>query len=116
MLVYFHFLFFISNVWYKVPNPITFYEQVIAALSEKMSETHNLFKLNKILQVSEQNVKTSFDLKSLKTLYSKYKGAGNAIDKLSISGQNLVYFHFLFFISNVWYKVPNPITFYEVLT
>ena len=75
--------------------------QVIAALSEKMSETHNLFKLNKILQVSEQNVKTSFDLKSLKTLYSKYKGAGNAIDKLSISGQNLIE------SDGIWYFIPD---------
>lgn len=75
--------------------------QVIAALSEKMSETHNLFKLNKILQVSEQNVKTSFDLKSLKTLYSKYKGAGNTIDKLSISGQNLIE------SDGIWYFIPD---------
>ena len=66
-----------------------------------MSETHNLFKLNKILQVSEQNVKTSFDLKSLKTLYSKYKGAGNAIDKLSISGQNLIE------SDGIWYFIPD---------
>ncbi|RIP34792.1 LytR family transcriptional regulator [Staphylococcus gallinarum] len=75
--------------------------QVIAALSEKMSGTHNIFKLNKILKVSEQNVKTSFDIKSLKTLYSQYKGAGNAIDKLSISGQDLIE------SDGIWYFEPD---------
>lgn len=75
--------------------------QVIAALSEKMSGTHNIFKLNKILKVSEQNVKTSFDIKSLKTLYSQYKGAGDAIDKLSISGQDLIE------SDGIWYFEPD---------
>ncbi|MCG7337906.1 LCP family protein [Staphylococcus sp. ACRSN] len=77
--------------------------QVIAELSKKMSQTNNIFKLNKILKVSEQNVKTSFDINSLKTLYSQYKDATTSIDKLSLSGQDLIE------DDGIWYFEPDAV-------
>jgi len=75
--------------------------QVIDALSKKANGSSNLFKLNKILKVSEENVKTDLNVGDLKSLYSNYKDATESIDKESIDGENLIE------SDGVWYFEPN---------
>ncbi|XVL11547.1 hypothetical protein WKW46_13275 [Staphylococcus xylosus] len=75
--------------------------QVIDALSKKANGSSNLFKINKILKVSEENVKTDLNVGDLKSLYSNYKDATDSIDKESIDGENLIE------TDGVWYFEPN---------
>ncbi|MEY8600054.1 LCP family protein [Staphylococcus shinii] len=75
--------------------------QVIDTLSKKANGSSNLFKLNKILKVSEENVKTDLNVGDLKSLYSNYKYATESIDKESIDGENLIE------TDGVWYFEPN---------
>lgn len=75
--------------------------QVIAAVSQSLSDSKSLIKLNKILKVSENNVKTNFNVADLKSLYSQYKGATQTIDKISINGENEVE------DDGIWYFEPD---------
>lgn len=74
--------------------------QVIDGLSKSASESSNIFKLNKILKVSESNLKTNLNVRDLKSLYSNYKDATQSIKKMSIDGENIVE------SDGIWYFEP----------
>lgn len=75
--------------------------QVIDALAQSARESSSIFKLNKILKVSEKNVKTNLNVADLKSLYSGYKEAVQSMDKMSIDGENLIE------SDGVWYFEPD---------
>ena len=75
--------------------------QVIDALAQSAHESSSIFKLNKILKVSEKNVKTNLNVADLKSLYSGYKEAVQSMDKMSIDGENLIE------SDGVWYFEPD---------
>ncbi|MEQ7790248.1 LCP family protein [Staphylococcus nepalensis] len=75
--------------------------QVIDALAQSARESSSIFKLNKILKVSEKNVKTNLNVADLKSLYSDYKEAVQSMDKMSIDGENLIE------SDGVWYFEPD---------
>ena len=75
--------------------------QVIDALAKSASNSFNIFKLNKVLKVSEKNVKTDLSLSDLKTIYTDYKNSAKSIDKMSINGQNLIE------SDGIWYFEPD---------
>ena len=75
--------------------------QVIDTLAKSASESSSIFKLNKILKVSENNVTTNLNVGNLKSLYSNYKDATQSMEKMSIDGENLVE------SDGIWYFEPN---------
>ncbi|MBO3077531.1 LytR family transcriptional regulator [Mammaliicoccus vitulinus] len=75
--------------------------QVIDTLAKSASETSSIFKLNKVLKVSENNVKTNLTVGNLKSLYSNYKDAAQSMEKMSIEGENLIE------TDGVWYFEPD---------
>ncbi|MGO2078832.1 MAG: LCP family protein [Staphylococcus equorum] len=75
--------------------------QVIDTLAKSASESSSIFKLNKILKVSENNVTTNLNVGDLKSLYSNYKDATQSMEKMSIDGENLVE------SDGIWYFEPD---------
>lgn len=75
--------------------------QVIDALAQSARESSSIFKLNKILKVSEKNVKTNLNVADLKSLYSDYKEEVQSMDKMYIDGENLIE------SDGVWYFEPD---------
>lgn len=75
--------------------------QVIDTLAKSASESSSIFKLNKILKISENNVTTNLNVGDLKSLYSNYKDATQSMEKMSIDGENLVE------SDGIWYFEPN---------
>ncbi|MDG0842918.1 LCP family protein [Staphylococcus equorum] len=75
--------------------------QVIHTLAKSASQSSSIFKLNKILKVSENNVTTNLNVGDLKSLYSNYKDATQSMEKMSIDGENLVE------SDGVWYFEPD---------
>ncbi|MDW4463803.1 LCP family protein [Staphylococcus saprophyticus] len=75
--------------------------QVIDTLAKSASESSSMFKLNKILKVSENNVTTNLNVGDLKSLYSNYKDATQSMEKMSIDGENLVE------SDGIWYFEPD---------
>lgn len=75
--------------------------QVIDALAKKGKQKNSWLKINKILKVSEENVKTNLTLGDMRTLYSEYKEATNSFDKLSLNGENFIG------DDGIWYFKPN---------
>lgn len=75
--------------------------QVIDTLAKSASESSSIFKLNKILKVSENNVTTNLNVGNLKSLYSNYKDATQSMEKMSIDGENLVE------SDGIWYFEPD---------
>lgn len=75
--------------------------QVIDTLAKSASESSSIFKLNKILKISENNVTTNLNVGDLKSLYSNYKDATQSMEKMSIDGENLVE------SDGIWYFEPD---------
>ncbi|MCY6992381.1 LCP family protein [Staphylococcus argensis] len=75
--------------------------QIIQKVVDEVSKERNISTINKIINAGENNVKTSFTVGDIKTLYFDYKPATNHIGKLKLKGENLVE------EDGLWYFEPD---------